>query len=161
MNVEQLMSRPVATCSPNDTLAIAAQKMWDRELGAVVVVEEGVIVGMITDRDVAMGAYTSGQALWEVPVRRSMTPAPTTILQNATVAAAEKLMREHRVRRLPVIDRTRALVGLISLDDIAREARDQYGRRDAELSPEGVTATLGAVTEPRKSQALAVDRPKR
>lgn len=155
MKVEQVMTRPALQCGPNDTLAIAAQLMWECEAGSVVVVAEGVVVGIITDRDVCMGAYTSGQALWEVPVLRSMTPAPTTVRQDETVDAAEKLMREHRVRRLPVVDRTRKLVGLISLDDIAREARIQYGHKDVEVTPDGVAATLGAVSEPRMQKAIA------
>ena len=159
MNVEQVMTRPVLKCGPNDTLAIAAQLMWECESGCVVVVAEGVVVGIITDRDVAMGAYTSGQALWEVPVLRSMTPAPATIREDATIDAAERLMREHHVRRLPVVDRTRSLVGLISLDDIAREAKNQYGRKDTDVTPDGVAATLAVVSEPRKPQAIASTLP--
>ena len=105
MNVEEVMSRPVRTCGPNDTLQTAAQLMWDHEVGSVVVLLEGTIVGMLTDRDVCMGAYTSGQALWEVPVQRAMTPAPVTIRENATVAAASAGRRPNRTPAASTADR--------------------------------------------------------
>jgi len=154
MKVEQLMSRPVLSCGPNDTLQIAAQLMWDNEVGSVVVQREGKVVGIITDRDIAMGALTSGQSLWEVPVSRSMTAAPSTIQLSATIDAAEQLMREKRVRRLPVMNEKGILVGVLSLDDVAREARRQYGKGELDVTPDGVASTLGVVAEPRKSQNL-------
>lgn len=155
MQVEQLMSRPVLTCSPNDTLQGAAQLMWEQEKGSVVIVQAGKIVGLLTDRDIAMGAYTSGQALWEVPISRSMTPVPVTIAPEATIDAAEKAMRDHKVRRLPVVDAKGTLVGVISLDDVAREAQRQYGRKQVDVTPDGVAATLAAVAEPRRPVAIA------
>jgi len=161
MKVEQLMARPVHTCSPNDTLQIPAQLMWNHEVGSVVVQREGKIVGMLTDRDICIGALTSGQALWEIPVSRSMTPAPVTIHAQATVDAAEQLMREKRVRRLPVVDELGHLVGLLSLDDVAREALRQYGKRRPDVSTDGVVGTLGTVAEPRKPQGLSVGRDSR
>jgi CBS domain-containing protein len=69
MNISQLMNRNVATCRPEDNLAIAAGKMWDRDVGCLPVVgADGSVVGMITDRDVCMGAYTQGRPLHEIPV---------------------------------------------------------------------------------------------
>ena len=144
MQIEELMSRPVLVCGPNDTLQIPAQLMWDQGVGCVVVQKEGKVIGVITDRDICMGAYTSGQALWELPVSRSMTAAPATIDATATVDDAEQLMRQHHVRRLPVIDANGVLVGVISLDDLAREARRQFGR-----GIDGIAATLGAVADAR------------
>lgn len=156
MYVENLMTRPVFTCSPEDMLNVPAQLMWDHNVGSVVVVEGGRIVGMITDRDVCMGAYTTGMPLWGIRVRHSMTKDPVILREDASVGIAERVMREFGVRRLPIVNRANALVGLLSIDDIAREARREWGRERAEVPADDVAETIASVVETRRTDTLTV-----
>lgn len=154
MKVEQLMTRPVWTCGPADTLQVPAQLMWEHEVGCVVVQQGDRIVGVITDRDICMGGYTTGLAFHEVLVGRSMAIEPCVINARATVDMAERLMREKGIRRLPVVDDAGGLVGLLSLNDVAREAARQLGKPEIDVSAEGVAATLAAVCEPRSVRSM-------
>lgn len=159
MKVEQLMTRPVWTCEPSDSLDVAAQLMWDHDVGCVVVQHHGQVVGVITDRDICMGGYTTGLAFHEIAVGRSMAIEPTVIDARASVDAAVRLMREKRIRRLPVVDAAQRLVGVLSLNDVAREAARQLGRPGLDVSSEGVAATLAVLCTPRKAASLIPMQP--
>lgn len=120
MKVSELMSRPVETCSMQDSLNAAAQRMWEHNCGCVPVVDsDGKALGMLTDRDVCMAAYTQGKPLGAIPVSTAMSKSIHTCAPTDTVAAAEKLMAARQVRRLPVVDKDGRVVGLLSLHDIA------------------------------------------
>jgi CBS domain-containing protein len=94
--------------------------MWEHNCGCLPVVDAaGKTVSVITDRDICMAAYTQGRPLCEIPVRSAMSRALHACAPTDSVAAAEKLMAEKQVRRLPVIDREDQLVGILSLHDIA------------------------------------------
>ena len=74
MNVAQLMNRNVETCGPDDSLAIAAVKMWDRDVGSLPVIDrEGHVLGAVTDRDICMTACFRGQPLHEIDVSAAMS----------------------------------------------------------------------------------------
>ena len=159
MKIEQLMTRPVWTCNPRDGLDVAAKLMWDHDVGCVVVQDAGRTVGVITDRDICMGGFTTGLAFHEIQVGRSMTIDPCIINARATIDAAERLMRHKRIRRLPVVNDAGALVGLLSLNDVAREAARQLGKPDLDVSSEGVAATLAVLCTPHESRALLMREP--
>lgn len=155
MNVSQLMNRNVQVCSTGSTLAEAAGKMWDHDIGCLPVVDRGQhVVGMITDRDVCMAAYTQGRPLTEILVGQVMSQVVYSCLAEDSIIEAEQVMKDHKVRRMPVTDRDGVIQGILSLNDIAREAIRQQGRRGREISGEEVTATLAAVCEPRGTQSL-------
>src|SRR5512146_1461988 len=123
MKVEQIMNRAVETCHPQDSLNKAAQIMWDEPCGAVPVVDDQQKpVGFLTDRDVCMAAYTQGKRLEELRVETAMARKVVSCSGEDDLESAVGLMRQYRTRRLPVIDRNGALVGLLSLDDLACEA---------------------------------------
>lgn len=123
MKVEQIMNRNVKVCRPQDSLNKAAQIMWDEPCGAVPVVDDQrKPVGFLTDRDICMAAYTQGKPLEELRVETAMARKVVSCVAEDELGAAAGLMRQHRTRRLPVIDRNGALVGLLSLDDLACEA---------------------------------------
>ena len=108
MNVEQIMNREVKTCGPHDPLNKAAQIMWDTPCGAVPVVDEqGRPVGFLTDRDVCMAAYTQNKPLTELPVERAMARTPVCCRAEDDLDSAAQLMRQHRTRRVPVVDAER------------------------------------------------------
>jgi CBS domain-containing protein len=123
MDVRELMAVPVFTVAVDDTLNCAAKLMRDHAIGCLPVVDKnGALAGVLTDRDIALQAYDAGEALWRLRVDGSMHQPAYTCQPGDDIATAARLMREHRVRRLPVIENNRP-VGMISLDDLARASR--------------------------------------
>jgi len=131
MKVQEIMSTTVLTCHPDDSHEQAARLMWEHDCGVVPVVdEEQRVVGMLTDRDVCMGAYTSGCRLADLRVARSMATRVHSCRPEDSIERALEEMREARVRRLPVVDSRQHVVGLLSIGDVLRNlARlDERGR---------------------------------
>jgi len=156
MNVGLLMSRVVETCHTGDNLAVAAAKMWDRDIGCLPVIgDDDRIVAVITDRDICMAGYIQGQPLIRIPVAVAMSKELHVCRPEDTLIEAEEAMRAHRVRRLPVVDASGALVGLIALNDLAREAEREAGRKRRDVTGQEVTATLAAIGAARNEGALA------
>jgi CBS domain-containing protein len=121
MNVREVMSAPVATCSVDGRLNQAAQVMWESDCGSVPLVDgEGRLVGIVTDRDLCMAAYTQGQRFDEIPLRTTMASQLLVCHIADSVDTAERLMREGQVRRVPVIDNDGRPVGMISVADLTR-----------------------------------------
>jgi len=135
VKVEQIMNRDVKTCGPQDSLNEAARIMWDEPCGAVPVVDDRCrLVGFLTDRDVCMAAYTQNKPLTELPVEAAMARTPVCCRAEDDLDSAAQLMRQHRTRRVPVVDRDGILVGLLTLDDLACEAaRPLRGGKNAKL----------------------------
>lgn len=149
MQVEALMTKSVRTCRPDDKLDVAAQLMWDHDCGCVPVLDHtDQVVGMITDRDICMSAWTQGKRLSEVSVSAAMSWRVVSVRPDDALDTAEEMMRTNQVRRLPVLDRSNKLVGLLSLADIAREARREMLLREREVEGIEVAATLAAVSTP-------------
>lgn len=128
MRVENLMSRAAVCCTPDDRLSRAAQLMWEHDCGALPVVDgTGRLVSMITDRDLCMAAYTKGESLTGLRVADAMAPEAAACRSDQTITDAATVMRERRVRRLPVVDANEQVVGVLSFHDIvgaaARAAR--------------------------------------
>jgi len=137
MNIEKVMHQPVVTCSPEDRLDTAAGLMWERDCGALPVVEaNGRVIAMITDRDICMAAYTKDLPLKAIPVSSVMSKQLFTCHPEDALSSAEKRMGEKQVRRLPVVDAQGRLVGILTLNDLAREAARFSGARvqDANLA---------------------------
>lgn len=123
MEVHQVMNRNVKVCHAHDALNKAAQIMWEEPCGAVPVVdEERRPIGFLTDRDICMAAYTQGRPLALMRVEGAMARKVMCCRADDDLRTAAALMREHRTRRLPVVDRDGKLMGLLSLDDLAHEA---------------------------------------
>lgn len=156
MKVRELMASEVASCAPTDSLHIAARLMWERDCGCVPVVDHNnVVVGIVTDRDICMGAYTQGRSLHLIRVQDIMGASLVSCEPDDDLITAEKLMRDNKVRRLPVCDSDGKLTGVISLSDIALEAeRERRGGSGRSIRSTEVAEILGAVSEPR-SHALA------
>lgn len=156
MKISQVMKQGVSSCTANDSLNSAAQIMWDRDCGCVPVSDaDGRLVGIITDRDIAMAAYLQGGPLRSLPVAGAMATPVLTCHPEDPIARAEAIMREHQVRRLPVVDAENHLVGMLSLNDIAAEASHELDRKKKEVSFSEVGATLEAVCRPRGAAVLA------
>jgi CBS domain-containing protein len=126
MKVGRLMTRVVKTCRPQDSLSIAAKLMWDSNCGSVAVVAD--------------------TGLYDIQVSIAMSKKLFSCGPEDSLATAEKIMRSNRIRRLPVVDADGHLVGILSLDDIAREAaHERKGKGRAEITTEEVCDTLAAI----------------
>ena len=120
MLVRDLM-KPPQVCGPADSLDRAAQLLWEHDCGVLPVVDDKRrVVGMITDRDICMAAYTQGRALSELPVSRAMAHAVVRCSPDHDVEAALHVMAEGQVHRLPVVDDNDRLLGILSLTDVVR-----------------------------------------
>ena len=122
--VRDVMQKDVASCHPWDSLNRAAQLMWEIDCGAIPVVDlRGNLIGMITDRDVCMAAYTRGLPISELEVRSAMFEGPRSCTPDQTLAACLDLMTTEQIRRVPVVTEDGHLVGIVSLADVARLAQ--------------------------------------
>jgi len=124
MLVRELMRKDVESCLAAAPLCDAARIMWDRDCGCVPViesVENPRVVGIVTDRDAFMAAYTRGKRLPELTVGEVMSKSPKTCAPEDPLARAAATMTGAQVRRLPVVDASGQLLGMLSLADVARE----------------------------------------
>jgi CBS domain-containing protein len=122
----------VDTISCDDNVAAAADRMRQRTVGSLVVVdEEKHPVGIVTDRDLVIRALADAKDADTTPVVEVMTPDIVVAKDDIPIAAAVRMMREGKFRRLPVVNREGLLIGLLTLDDIlmrlARELGDIGG----------------------------------
>jgi CBS domain-containing protein len=122
MLVREVMTRGVETIAADSTLQDAAQKMKDLDVGPLPVCEGGRLVGMLTDRDITVRSTAEGLDPWTTKVREAMTPEVVSCFADQDVSEAARLMKEKKVRRLPVLDRDRRLVGILALGDLAGDA---------------------------------------
>jgi CBS domain-containing protein len=125
MPVGDYCRKPIVTVAPDLSVRAAAQQMKAQGVGALVVTEGERPVGMLTDRDVALEVLCGHLDAESVPVRDIMRSPVVTLSEGTPVAEGARLLRMHRVRRLPVVDKDGKLLGMLSVDDllplIARE----------------------------------------
>ncbi|MFM8981105.1 MAG: CBS domain-containing protein [Planctomycetia bacterium] len=118
------MVRAVHACRPDDTLEAAARIMWEQDCGFVPVTDAvGRLCGVVTDRDACMAAWTQGRSLLAIPVASAMAAEVVVLHPDDPLERAHELLRTHRLRRLPVVDAGRHVVGVLSLKDLAAHAR--------------------------------------
>jgi CBS domain-containing protein len=118
--VEEIMTRDPRTVDAGDTIVDAARVMRDADIGDVVVMEDGQITGIVTDRDIVVRAIAEGRDPDSTSVGDVCTTGVETIDPDASVDDALRIMREHDIRRLPVAKNGRP-VGIVSLGDLAVE----------------------------------------
>ena len=153
LQVKDLMTTAVRSCHPDDTLERAAQLMWEGDVGCVPVLDaEAHVIGMVTDRDVCMAAYTQGTDLASRSVACAMSKQVFSCTPNDSVALAEERMRAVQVRRLPVVEDGR-LVGLLSLNDLAIAAGNRKSPKSSAPGLDEVGATLCRIGEHRRIAA--------
>lgn len=154
MLVHQVMTRDVKSCSPGDTLASAARLLWDHDIGGLPVIDDaGRIAGMVTDRDLCMAAYTQGVPLHEVRVASVMARPVHTCREEDPLAQVLRTMAEQQVRRVPVVDHQGRVVGIVSINDLARAA---LLLDEADISPEVALEALVEAARPRLRPVVVV-----
>ncbi len=122
MRVSEAMSRDVQVCTPGSSIRECARTMAEIDAGAIPVGENDRLIGMVTDRDIALRAVAQGKGP-DTPVREVMSSEVKYCYEDEDLDHAAKNMAELQVRRLPVVNRDKRLVGILSLGDIAIKER--------------------------------------
>jgi CBS domain-containing protein len=137
MKISEVMTPNPRTVAPGDSLQAAARVMRDEDAGAVPVVEDGRVTGVLTDRDIVIRAVADGD--FQAKVSDICSDDVVTCGPEMSTAEAAELMSEHQVRRIPVVDDDEKLVGIVSLGDLAvKEGRDSRMGETLEQISEGV-----------------------
>jgi CBS domain-containing protein len=148
---QECMSVRVATCGPRTDLEQAAHLMWTNDCGVIPVVDEaGRVVGVLTDRDLAMGAYTQGRALRELRVADSMSRDVVTCTPQTPLEDVLRTLGERQVHRVPVVDEQGILRGILSLDDIVRRVQAMDESPTRSRLEAGILRALAAICAPRR-----------
>jgi len=154
MKVRDLMTKQVAIARPGDSAAQALRLMWDCDCGSLPVIdEEQRAIAVVTDRDIAMTALFRDATPSAIRVSDAMSKDLHFCEADDSVASAEQIMRANQIRRLPVVNEGRRLIGLLSMADIVRNAADRGRRKD--VVPEEVTATMADICSPRPTSVAA------
>ncbi len=154
MKIEQIMTPSPATCGPEDNLAQVVEHMWDADCGIVPVVDDGGrLLGVITDRDICIAAGTRDLAPAEIRAADMVRGRVVSCRPADDLQTALKLMKQHRVRRLPVTTEAGVLHGVVSLSDIAMIA----GSRGTVTAADVLSAmkAIGAYPLPAAGHAAA------
>ncbi|MHA7871025.1 MAG: CBS domain-containing protein [Hyphococcus sp.] len=122
MQVKDIMTAGIRIAEPDEALPHAAKKMRTQDIGSLPVVENGDLVGMITDRDIAIRAVGDNKDPASVKVREIMSEDCFWCSDSETVEDAVRIMEQNKVRRLPVMNDKKDIVGMLSLEDVARHA---------------------------------------
>ncbi|MGC4087701.1 MAG: CBS domain-containing protein [Polyangiaceae bacterium] len=141
--VRSLMKHDVRTCQPDQSLSEAAAVMSELKCSTLPVVDsQGVLLGMLSEHDICMGAFASGAALSETPVATAMQRDVISSLPEDSLSSAAEAMRRHKLRHMPVAESNGRVVGMLCLGDLARrlDSDVEHG-----LDPAWVAATLVGV----------------
>ena len=128
--LKDVMSRDVKMVAPETTIREAAQQMRDGDFGMLPVAENDRMVGAISDRDIAVRAVADDKGP-ETPVRDVMSRGICWAYEDDSVEVAARLMSERQVRRLPIVNRDKRLVGIVSIGDFAVEPDDREPAAEA------------------------------
>jgi CBS domain-containing protein len=130
MRVKHIMTKDPTSCVASDTAQKAASIMRDEDAGIVPVIENEQsqkVIGVVTDRDLCMNVVAEGRDPRTVRAEECMTTAVVTCSPNDSVEKATELMKENQIRRVPVVDEGRKLLGIVSMADLVARAELKTG----------------------------------
>jgi CBS domain-containing protein len=133
MRISEIMSRDVAIAAPSDSIQKVAQRMAEIDAGFIPVGEKDRLVGMITDRDIVIRAVAKGKTPGKCVARDVMSPDVKYCYEDETLEDAARNMATLQVKRLPVLNRDKRLVGIVSLGDLACEPEADEQSKEALL----------------------------
>ena len=119
MQIKDVMTADVSFVNPDTSILEIARKMRDHDIGSTPVVENDRLVGMVTDRDVVVRLVAEGGDVRVKTARDAMSPRVLYCFGDETVEAVLENMGDQQIRRLPVVDRDKRLIGVVSLGDLA------------------------------------------
>lgn len=122
MNLNDIMTREIKTIGPDSTLTEAAKLMDELNVGDIPVCEGDNLIGIITDRDMVIRSISAGQDPNSTKVRDAMTSPVVSCREDASMDEAAKLMKQHQIRRLPILNEQGKIIGVVSLGDIVVES---------------------------------------
>jgi len=150
MNVDCICQRDVDVAGADESVFAAAERMHQRTVGALVIVDDAnAPIGILTDRDLVTRSLAAGRDAYTTTVRDVMTPRPKTVLLETPIAWALSLMKEGAFRRLPIVDGDGQLAGIVTLDDILLLFSDQLSQVGRLLARETPRAAAEPVKNPR------------
>lgn len=153
MKVHELMTRSVITCTPETELSHVARILWERDCGAVPVVNDAnEVVGMITDRDMSIALGTRNEPASSLRARDVMSGVVYACSPEQDVSVAMQTMNCEQVRRLPVVDSRGTLRGILCLNDLVLSAQPDARGNGRALSYNDVMETLKAVSAHRSTK---------
>lgn len=123
-NVQELMTKDLTTCVETSPVVEAARLMEREGVGSIPVLEGGRLVGIVTDRDIAVRVVAAGRDPQQTQIQDVMTRDPESVTVDDSIDKVMEVMESRQVRRIPVIDEARKLVGIIAQADIARMGDD-------------------------------------
>ena len=137
MKVSDAMTSQVSTAAPTDTVRKVAQVMAHVETGAVPIVENGKVVGLVTDRDIVLRVVAEGRS-FDSPISEAMSEGDVqSVREDDILADATAKMASHQIRRLVVLNEAGKLTGILSLGDVAKDyGAKQVGKTLEEISAE-------------------------
>jgi CBS domain-containing protein len=157
MNVQDIMTTAPLSCGPEANLAELVHRMWQADCGIVPITDDaGRVLGVVTDRDIAVAAATRDKPPSHIRAAELLRHGAICCHVGDDVRAALVLMRQHRVRRLPVLGADGTLAGIVSMNDIVLELKPGCG-----LTPGEVIAALQAIGAHHHPPAVAAARPRR
>jgi CBS domain-containing protein len=118
-NILQAKSKSPIFASPDATVFEALELMFEKNIGALLVMEQGEFIGIFTERDYARKVILKGRASKEILIREAMTDNPTTVSSDNTIEDCMTLMTNHFIRHLPVVDDDK-IVGIVSIGDVVK-----------------------------------------
>ncbi len=154
-NVSEIMTTQVQVIEPQQTLAEAARLMRALDIGALPVCSGRLLVGMVTDRDIALRGVAEGLAPEQACVSDVMTSPAVWVTEDQDTQEVMRLMGQQQIRRMPVINLDKELVGIVSLGDLAVRAPDHVDEAMREISlPD--TGPTGEVIRPAQTPVVEV-----
>jgi CBS domain-containing protein len=159
MKVKEIMTPQAKAIWLTESLADAAQMMWENDCGVLPIIKDGrKVVGMITDRDICMAVASRDRNPSSVSVEEVMTGQVYSVNPEDEVNQALAVMQEHRIRRLPVIDAEGELQGILSMNDVVLHANTPDGATN--IAYDDVVKTYQAICQrplPLAASATAAD----
>jgi CBS domain-containing protein len=128
MKTQDIMTSHVETITSSESTKDAAVKMRNLHIGALLVVDEGKLVGIITDRDICCKVIATGRDAVMTQIKEVMVKDISTCFDDQDITDAAQIMAQRHVRRLPIIHHDNSLAGLLSIDDLARSSHDLAGK---------------------------------
>jgi len=152
--IQTLIGDAIYTTTPETPLSETCRAMWEHDCGTIPVIEPQTrrVVGVVTDRDACMAAYTQGRALPDIPTSVAMSGDVDTCHSDDDVAVAHRIMRDKQVRRVPVTNQEGACIGMLSLHDLALHAHEK-GDKNTKLEVAETLAAICRHTEPAVASA--------
>ena len=147
MKVKEVMTPDAKTIWITESLADAAKEMWENDCGILPIIKDGrKVVGMITDRDICMATAIRDRNPSSISVEEVMNATVYAVEADEEVEQALQTMREHKIRRLPVLNLEGELEGIVSMNDIVLKAKERNGKKP-QIAYADVVKTYQAICE--------------